>query len=58
MIKTLNRELGVTVVLVEQKLPFVRRTGDHFYILDRGAVKANGEVAELSEALVKEYLTV
>jgi urea transport system ATP-binding protein len=58
VIKKLNGELGVTVVLVEQKLPFVRRTADHFYILDRGAVKADGAVAELSESLVKEYLTV
>lgn len=58
VIKKLNAELGVTVILVEQKLPFVRRTADCFYILDRGAVKASGQVAELSESLVKEYLTV
>lgn len=58
VIKKLNRELGVTVVLVEQKLPFVRRIADHFYILDRGAVKEDGAVADLSESLVKEYLTV
>ena len=58
VIKKLNQELGVTVVLVEQKLPFVRRTADCFYILDRGAVKASGQVDELNESLVKEYLTV
>ena len=58
VIKKLNGEFGVTVVLVEQKLPFVRRTADHFYILDRGAVKADGAVADLSESLVREYLTV
>lgn len=58
VIKQLNAELGVTVVLVEQKLPFVRRTADCFYILDRGAVKARGAVSELNESLVKEYLTV
>ncbi|MBQ0754719.1 MAG: urea ABC transporter ATP-binding subunit UrtE [Gammaproteobacteria bacterium] len=58
VIKRLNTELGVTVILVEQKLPFVRRTADCFYILDRGAIKANGTVDELSESLVKEYLTV
>ncbi len=58
VIRELNRETGVTVLLVEQKLPFVRKVADFFYILDRGRIKANGEVAELSEALVKEYLTV
>ncbi len=58
VIRQLNRETGVTVLLVEQKLPFVRKVADFFYILDRGRIKANGEVSELSETLVKEYLTV
>jgi len=58
IIRKLNQEIGLTVLLVEQKLPFVRKVADSFYILDRGRVKANGNVSELSETLVKEYLTV
>ena len=58
IIKKLNREIGLTVLLVEQKLPFVRKVADSFYILDRGRIKANGQVEELNETLVKEYLTV
>ena len=58
IIKKLNQEIGLTVLLVEQKLPFVRKVADSFYILDRGRIKANGQVGELSETLVKEYLTV
>jgi len=58
IIKKLNREIGLTVLLVEQKLPFVRKVADSFYILDRGRIKANGQVDELNETLVKEYLTV
>jgi len=54
----LNQEIGLTVLLVEQKLPFVRKAADSFAILDRGRTKASGLVSELNEALVKEYLTV
>ena len=58
VITKLNQEIGLTVLLVEQKLPFVRKVANNFFILDRGRVKANGAVSELSEDLVKTYLTV
>ena len=35
IIRKLNQEIGLTVLLVEQKLPFVRRVADNFFILDR-----------------------
>jgi urea transport system ATP-binding protein len=58
IIRRLNREIGLTVLLVEQKLPFARRVADRFCILDRGRSVATGEMEELKEGLVKEYLTV
>ncbi len=58
IIGRLNRDMGLTVLLVEQKLPFVRKVADSFYILDRGRRVAHGPVAELSESLIREYLTV
>lgn len=58
IIRKLNEELGLTVLLVEQKLPFVRKAADAFYIIDRGRNQANGTIDALSDALVKEYLTV
>jgi len=58
VIRKLNREIGLTVLLVEQKLPFVRKVADRFYILDRGRAVANGAISELGDDLVKEYLTV
>ena len=54
----LNREIGLTVLLVEQKLPFARRVADHFCILDRGRDVATGEIGELSDTLIRQYLTV
>ncbi len=58
IISRLNREIGLTVLLVEQKLPFARRVGDHFAILDRGRSVAAGPMDTLSEELVQQYLTV
>ncbi|CAM3971872.1 urea ABC transporter ATP-binding subunit UrtE [Vibrio neonatus] len=58
IIRMLNEKMGLTVLLVEQKLPFARKVGDCFCILDRGRQVATGEIQELSEGLIKEYLTV
>jgi urea transport system ATP-binding protein len=54
----LNKELGVTVLLVEQKLPFARKVADSFCIMDRGRHVAVGAIDELNETMVKRYLTV
>lgn len=58
IIQKLNREIGLTVLLVEQKLPFARRVGDDFAIMDRGHIVANGAMSDLGDDLVKQYLTV
>ncbi|WP_299686618.1 urea ABC transporter ATP-binding subunit UrtE [uncultured Vibrio sp.] len=58
IIRMLNEKMGLTVLLVEQKLPFARKVGDRFCILDRGRQVAEGEMAGLDESLIKEYLTV
>jgi urea transport system ATP-binding protein len=58
IIRRLNREQGLTVLLVEQKLPFARRTADTFAILDRGRSVAAGIMGELDDSLVRRYLTV
>ncbi len=54
----LNRELGMTVILVEQKLPLARRVADSFYVLDKGRAVAHGAMSELDDSLVRRYLTV
>jgi urea transport system ATP-binding protein len=54
----LNRERGLTVLLVEQKLPFARRVASHFCILDRGRKVAEGPIAALDDGLVRQHLTV
>ncbi|CAG0908902.1 unnamed protein product [Cyprideis torosa] len=58
IIRKLNKDIGLTVLLVEQKLPFARRVGDRFCILDRGRQVASGAMSELNDELVQQYLTV
>lgn len=54
----LNQEEGLTVILVEQKLPFARRVGKQFIIMDRGRTVADGPMDSLDDRLVQRYLTV
>jgi urea transport system ATP-binding protein len=58
VVRRLNREMGLTVLLVEQKLPFARKVGDQFCLLDRGRAVAAGAMPELNEELIQQYLTV
>jgi urea transport system ATP-binding protein len=54
----LNREEGITLLLVEQKLAFARRVASRFCIMDRGRSVATGEMGELTDELVSRHLTV
>ncbi len=58
VIDRLNRERGITVLLVEQKLPFARRVAERFCVMDKGRVVADGAMNELSDELVRQYLAV
>lgn len=52
------RAVGLTVLLVEQKLPFARRVATDFRVLDKGRVVAAGPIAELTDELVHRHLAV
>ncbi|WP_439107630.1 urea ABC transporter ATP-binding subunit UrtE [Congregibacter sp.] len=58
VIQRLRSEQEISVLLVEQKLPFARAVADDFAIMDRGKIVAGGAMDQLSEALAAEYLTV
>jgi urea transport system ATP-binding protein len=58
VIRRLYTEEKVSVLLVEQKLPFARRVAERFFLMDRGAVVASGNMAALSDELVRKHLTV
>ena len=52
----LNRELGMTVLLAEQQLSFIRRVADRFCMLYRGRNVAQGHVNELDDDLIAHWM--
>jgi urea transport system ATP-binding protein len=52
------RGAGVTVLLVEQKLPFARRVASEVRIVDKGRLVVSGGIAELTDEIVQKHLTV
>jgi urea transport system ATP-binding protein len=54
----LNQASGVTVLLVEQKLPFARRVATDFRILEKGRAVAGGSIDALTDAVVESHLSV
>jgi urea transport system ATP-binding protein len=58
VILTLNRERAVTVLLVEQKLPFARRVASEFCILEKGRSIAGGPIEDLVDDVVERHLGV
>ena len=57
-LRRINREKGITVIVVEQKIDFIRQLAQKFFIMDKGAIVARGATSELTDSLVHQYLTV
>ena len=54
----LNQEKGLTILIVEQKLPFARRVAQQFCILDKGRNVAADEMGNLGEDTINRFLKV
>lgn len=55
---SLNRDHGITIVLVEQDIQFARRASSTFAIMEKGHVVASGSVKELTDDLVQRHMAV
>ncbi|MDO4641226.1 MAG: urea ABC transporter ATP-binding subunit UrtE [Neisseria sp.] len=58
VIRRLNQEWGLTVLIVEQKLNLINILADNFVLLERGHCVAKGKGHELTEELIQTYLSV
>ena len=54
----IKNEGKIAILLVEQYLDFCVGCADSFFIMDRGAIVANGPIAQLTDDIVKQHLTV
>lgn len=58
IIRNLVDDQGITILLVEQYVDFVRKFADSFQVMNRGRFVAQGETSELDESMVKKHLSV
>jgi urea transport system ATP-binding protein len=58
IIKRIMRERKLSVLLVEQRLDFVRDITQRFAILDTGRIVAQGNAGELTDDVVRRHLQV
>ena len=58
IIRNLVDEQGMTILLVEQYVDFVRKYAHSFQVMNRGRFVAQGETSELDESMVKKHLSV
>ena len=56
-VRRIIREQGISVLLVEQHLHFVRQA-DRYYAMQRGGIVASGPTTELSQDVVEKFLSV
>lgn len=54
----IRKEGKISILLVEQYLDFCLEIADRFYVMDRGAIVADGPIKDLNQGIVKKYLTV
>lgn len=56
-VKKIIAETGISVLLVEQHLHFVRQA-DRYYAMQKGGIVASGKTSQLSQRVIQEFLAV
>ncbi len=54
----LNRDLKMTIILVEQNVAFARSAGHAFIMVENGRVVAAGDIAGLTDDVVHRHMTI
>jgi urea transport system ATP-binding protein len=57
-VQQLKQEHALAILLVEQYVDFCREVADRYYAMDRGVVVISGEIASLTDEVVKKHLQV
>jgi urea transport system ATP-binding protein len=58
LILRLNKEIGITVILVEQNVAFARRAADAFVMMEKGRVVVSDAIAGLTDDVVHRHMAV
>ncbi|MDR6806932.1 urea transport system ATP-binding protein [Dyadobacter sp. BE34] len=58
ILRTLARERGISVLLVEQKIDFASPVTDYYYFMSRGAVVSEGSAEEMSLEELQNHISL
>lgn len=58
VIRNLRADRGISVLLIEQFLDFALGIADYCYVIDNGHIVSEGNADQLSQDVIKEYLSV
>ena len=56
-IRRVNKELGITVLIVEQYLEFVLNISDYIYMMEKGSIVMKGKTGELDASQIQKAMT-
>ncbi len=54
----LNKEVGLTIILVEQDVTFASRAAANFLMMEKGRFVVSGETSELTQDVIHRHLAV
>lgn len=57
-LRKINYEMGITVMVVEQKIEFARKLAQKFFIMQKGEIVNQGETKNLTNSLLNQYLAI
>lgn len=57
-IQRVNREFGITVLIVEQYLDFVLEVSDSYYVMDKGSITLSGLTKEADSSLIQSKMAI
>ena len=58
VIRKIKDQGGISILLVEQYVAFVRNVADYFYMIEKGTVAAEGPMETLSDEMIRKHLAV
>jgi len=58
LILHLNKDAGITIILVEQNVAFARRAADAFVMMEKGRVVVADDIARLTDDVVNRHMAV
>lgn len=58
IIKQINKDLGLTVLLVEQHIGLIKNLAEICYAMDKGSIIGEHHAEELSSKMIQTYLSV